>query len=119
MEKPDQSDIRQQHMILPSENAVIKDMVKMTTHFDRMQNLLSLERMPTVCYVLPAYESLIVQLDQSKQKASGRPIAHAYNAAIDKIQKYQAKCRENPIYGVSMGRSNTIYDYRHSHLQQH
>jgi hypothetical protein len=112
MGKPEQIELRQQHSITQADIAVLKDIMKITTHFQKVQALLSLERMPTLCYVLAAYESLIIQLEESMRKPSGRHIAHAYQAAIDKINKYQSKCRENPIYSVSMGELdiNSMYN---------
>jgi len=62
-----------------------------------------MERTPTLCYVIRAYEGLVIHLKNRMRSKSGIGLMHAYDTAVKKIEQYLAKCSENPIYSMAIG----------------
>ncbi|KAJ6506004.1 hypothetical protein DFH09DRAFT_943442, partial [Mycena vulgaris] len=67
-----------------------------------VQELVSAEKTPTLCIVLPLYERLILMLRDLERQLP--KLGHAISAAIRKLEEYLALSRRAPIYALAMGR---------------
>jgi hypothetical protein len=65
-----------------------------------VQELLSAERTPTLCQVIPAYEKLIDILEGAESAYSR--IGHVVRAARQKLEEYFALSRNTRAYAVAM-----------------
>ncbi|KAJ6548091.1 hypothetical protein B0H10DRAFT_1851448, partial [Mycena sp. CBHHK59/15] len=68
-----------------------------------VQELVSAEKTPTLCIVLPLYERLILMLRDLKLKLP--KLGHAISAAIRKLEEYLALSRRASIYALAMGKN--------------
>ena len=67
---------------------------------------MSAEQTPTLSIVLPLYEKLIVML---ANLAKAKPqLAHAIDAAIEKLRDYLAETRTSKGYIMAMGMYATV-----------
>ena len=75
----------------------------------KVQELVSGEKTPTLSFVLPAYEDLLVAL--KRERTTGRlvHIGHAVDVALSKLENYLNLSRKNPIYAIAMGMYYLFY----------
>ncbi|KAL1700569.1 hypothetical protein EV121DRAFT_213865, partial [Schizophyllum commune] len=66
------------------------------------QELVSGQRTPTLCHVLPIYTTLIDSLKEVQEDCP--KIKHGVQAAIDKLEEYMDKAKENQAYALAMSK---------------
>ena len=69
------------------------------------QELVSGQRTPTLCHVLPIYATLIQSLKEIQEDCP--KIKHGVQAAIDKLEEYMDKAKENQAYALAMSTSSS------------
>ncbi|KAG8821310.1 hypothetical protein FRC17_009861 [Serendipita sp. 399] len=97
--RADQSDLRK-YRLERREVTVLEEVKQFLGHFHDFQQLLSAEQTPTIQLVIPAFESLISNLHESRQKQLD--FSHAYSIALLKLTEYKQKCLMNPVYTLAM-----------------
>jgi hypothetical protein len=107
LRQPEQEDIRAKELS-KFDVSVLHDIFRLLRQFHKVQELLSSERMPTLPYVLPAYEALISTLEAKKESKHGVNISHAYDAAINKLRGYLVKARNILAYSLAIGQSSSL-----------
>ncbi|KAJ7181343.1 hypothetical protein C8R43DRAFT_870106, partial [Mycena crocata] len=90
------------HALSELELAVLRDIREFLQVFHLVQELVSAEKTPTLCIVLPLYERLIIMLRDLKRKIP--KLSHAITASIRKLEEYLALSRRAPIYALAMGK---------------
>jgi hypothetical protein len=75
----------------------------------KVQELVSGEKTPTLSFVLPAYEDLLVALKREHTTGQLIRISHAVNTAVSKLETYLNTARKNPIYAIAMGMHCSIF----------
>jgi hypothetical protein len=113
---PEQRELHVKINFSDTEIRVIDDIITLLYQFHTVQELLAKERMPTLAYVLPAYDHLLLTLERKKKRSSGINLVHAYDAAIRKIKDYVTRCREISTYGLAVGKSFTFRFSQYSWL---
>ena len=79
---------------------VLVDIREILFYPHQVQELVSAEKTPTLSIVLPLYETLIASF---KGLAVIMPkLAHAIQAAIEKLEQYEGISRQSKIYGLEM-----------------
>lgn len=71
-----------------------------------VQEVLSVQKTPTLSMALPGYEKLLVLLRLLKRRLWR--IEHAINASICKLEEYLMKAHENDIYVVAIGKLHSV-----------
>jgi hypothetical protein len=100
--KTDQSELHK-HQLESNEVTILEKIKEFLGHFHSFQQLLSAERTPTIHLVIPAFEGLIADLNESPARRS--ILGHAYSTALAKLIEYKRKCLTNPVYILAMGMS--------------
>ena len=101
MEDPKQtaiSELRLDELILK----VLADICEFLDLPHVVQEFLSAQLTPTLSMVLPAYENLILALEQLRREK--RLIRHAISATLAWLRKYFAKARGSRIYALAMSK---------------
>ncbi|KAJ7629923.1 hypothetical protein B0H17DRAFT_1164250 [Mycena rosella] len=95
------------HLLLTDlELQVLRDVRQFLQVPHVVQELVSAEKTPTLCIVLPLYERLIIMLRDLKRQLP--KLGHAISAAIRKLEEYLALSRCAPIYALAMVLHPTI-----------
>ncbi|KAL1732078.1 hypothetical protein EV714DRAFT_207673 [Schizophyllum commune] len=70
------------------------------------QQLLSSQRTPTLCHVLPVYGKLIKTLTEVKDICP--KISHGIEKSIAKLKEYMSKAQDNRTYALAMSMSTSL-----------
>ncbi|KAH8073394.1 ribonuclease H-like domain-containing protein, partial [Cristinia sonorae] len=100
LNKAEQRSIRN-HALSDMELRVLLDIRQLLHVFHLMQELLSAEKTPTLAMTIPIYEQLL-RILRYLARTTLKPLAHAINASIARIEKYMAKAKSTRVYSLSM-----------------
>ncbi|THH14369.1 hypothetical protein EUX98_g9621 [Antrodiella citrinella] len=100
LDKPAHTNIRDMRLD-DMEIRVLSDIRQFLLVFHVMQEVLSYEKTPTLAMTIPTYENLL-NLLRMHRTSNLKPLAHAINIAIGRIEKYMAKARKTRVYSLSM-----------------
>ena len=82
--------------------------------FHSVQQIVSVEKTPTLSIVVPIYKKLITMLNNLKKHLPN--LKHAISALIDKLKEYMGKAKSMKMYVLAMCTSLTFFALM-SHLQ--
>lgn len=116
LDQPGQRAIRSQ-ALGNVELRVLLDIRQFLSVFYAVQMMNSHEKTPTLSTTIPTYE-LILSLLRSNRSLL-RPLAHAVNESIARIEKYLNRARSNPVYAMSMGKYPHYLIYLSVHDAEH
>ncbi|KAJ7244798.1 hypothetical protein B0H12DRAFT_1022182, partial [Mycena haematopus] len=100
LDDPAQGEI-EWHRLSPTTLKVLHDIRRFLQVPHLVQEIVSGEKTPTLCFVLPLYEQLIVMLKDLAKDLD--KLAIGINAAIRKLEEYFNMSRCTKIYSLAMG----------------
>ncbi|KAJ8456137.1 hypothetical protein ONZ45_g18814 [Pleurotus djamor] len=94
----------QHHSLSPLELRILNDILKFLLCFHAIQQVVSAEKTPTLCLVLPLYDDLIQMLESLNLPE----LQHAISAAIQKLKEYLAMAQTTRLYTLAMAINPTM-----------